>query len=146
MRLVLHYTIGLLFGVGIAISGMMNPLKVVNFFDVSGSWDASLAFVMGGAVSVTFIGYRLIQKRKTPIASTQFHLPPPTVIDRRLVVGSAIFGVGWGMTGFCPGAAIPALDTGRYEVLVFLVAMSVGICLGRVYIHRHTLFAVKHAS
>ena len=100
---------GLVFGVGIAISGMMNPAKVLNFFDLAGSWDPSLAFVMGGALIVAFIGYRLVWKRGTPVFAERFQIPTATAIDARLVGGSALFGIGWGIAGFCPGAAIPAL-------------------------------------
>ncbi|SFR08535.1 DUF6691 family protein [Poseidonocella sedimentorum] len=146
MRLVIHYLIGLVFGTGIAISGMMDPAKVANFFDVAGSWDPSLAFVMGGAVLVAFFGYRLVLKRPAPVIDTQFHLPLSTKIDGRLVAGAAIFGVGWGITGLCPGGAIPALGTGRVDVLVFFVMMAAGIWLGRQYTHRRTLLATRRAS
>lgn len=146
MRLLIFYLIGLVFGTGIAISGMMNPAKVTNFFDVAGHWDPSLAFVMGGAVLVTFIGYRLVLRRPAPVADAEFHLPQSTKIDRRLIIGSAIFGVGWGITGFCPGGAIPALGTGRPEVWAFFIAMAAGIWFGRIYKDRHTLLARRRAS
>ncbi|HMQ40616.1 MAG TPA: YeeE/YedE family protein [Paracoccus sp. (in: a-proteobacteria)] len=123
---------GLVFGVGIAISGMMNPAKVLNFFDLAGSWDPSLAFVMGGALIVAFIGYRLVWKRGTPVFAERFQIPTATAIDARLVGGSALFGIGWGIAGFCPGAAIPALGTGRWEVALFLGAVIVGIWLQRL--------------
>ena len=123
---------GLVFGVGIAISRMMNPAKVLNFFDLAGSWDPSLAFVMGGALIVAFIGYRLVWKRGTPVFAERFQIPTATAIDARLVGGSALFGIGWGIAGFCPGAAIPALGTGRWEVALFLGAVIVGIWLQRL--------------
>lgn len=129
MKLLSTYLIGLIFGIGISISGMANPAKVLNFFDFAGTWDPSLAFVMGGALAVTFIGYRLVLPRPGPIFDTRFHLPTSRVIDARLIGGSALFGVGWGITGFCPGAALPALGTGRWEVLLFVAAMVAGIWL-----------------
>ncbi|UXX82849.1 DUF6691 family protein [Roseovarius pelagicus] len=131
MRLFATYLIGMIFGVGISISGMANPAKVLNFFDVAGAWDPSLAFVMGGAVVVTFIGYRLVLLRHGPVYGARFQLPLSRTIDRRLIGGSALFGVGWGIAGFCPGGALPALGTGRWEVLLFVGAMLVGIWLAK---------------
>lgn len=142
MRFVAYYLIGLVFGTGIALSGMMNPAKVTNFFDIAGSWDPSLAFVMGGALIVTFIGYRLVLKRPAPIVDTEFHLPSATAIDTKLIAGAAVFGVGWGIAGFCPGGAIPAIGTGRIEVIAFVAALTAGIVLGRAYTHRKPLRAV----
>jgi uncharacterized membrane protein YedE/YeeE len=127
MRLVSTYLIGLIFGVGIALSGMANPAKVLNFFDVAGTWDPSLIFVMGGAVMVAFIGYRVVLRRHAPIIDAKFHLPDNPRIDARLLGGSALFGVGWGIAGFCPGGALPALGTGRIEVFAFVAALIVGI-------------------
>lgn len=127
MRLVLGYLIGVVFGVGILISGMANPAKVLNFFDVFGTWDPSLAFVMGGALAVTFIGYRVVLKQPAPMADPKFHLPTKRDIDTRLIAGSATFGVGWGIAGFCPGGALPALGTGNISVLIFVAALVVGI-------------------
>lgn len=124
---------GLIFGTGIALSGMINPAKVLNFFDFAGTWDPSLAFVMGGALIVTAIGYRFVLKRKTPLFDTKFHLPTRKDIDLRLVAGSAIFGIGWGITGFCPGGAIPALGLMEANVWVFILAMIAGIALSRYF-------------
>ncbi|MBF60336.1 MAG: permease [Halomonas sp.] len=123
---------GLVFGIGIALSGMMDPAKVLNFFDVAGTWDPSLAFVMGGALVVTFIGYRLVWRRDAPLFGGRFQVPNSSAIDAKLVGGSAIFGIGWGIAGFCPGAAIPALGTGRWEVALFLGAVAVGFILRRL--------------
>lgn len=131
MRLVLLYLIGVIFGVGISVSGMANPAKVVNFFDVAGLWDPSLAFVMGGALVTTFIGYRLVFGRGAPILADRFELPTARTIDLRLVGGSAVFGIGWGISGFCPGGALPALGTGRWEVFVFVAALIAGILIAR---------------
>jgi len=126
-HLVPAFLIGLLFGLGIVISGMVNPAKVLNFFDFAGTWDPSLAFVMGGALAVTFIGYRLVLARPQPLLAEGFHLPGARHVDRRLVGGAALFGIGWGMAGFCPGGALPALGTGRSEVLLFVAALIAGI-------------------
>lgn len=139
MRLVSTYLIGLIFGVGIAISGMANPAKVLNFFDVAGPWDPSLAFVMGGAVVVAFIGYRIVLRRPAPIIDTKFHLPDNLHLDARLLGGSALFGVGWGIAGFCPGGALPALGTGRIEVFAFVAALIAGIFVAK------GLMALTHA-
>lgn len=132
MKLIFAVITGLVFGIGIAVSGMMDPAKVLNFFDIAGTWDPSLVFVMGGAVVVTFIGYRLVWRRSAPLFGTSFQLPTNSAIDAKLVGGSALFGIGWGIAGFCPGAAIPALGTGRWEVALFLVAVAGGFALRRV--------------
>ena len=132
MKLVFAWITGLVFGSGIAISGMIDPAKVLNFFDIAGSWDPSLAFVMGGAVVVAFIGYRLVLRRRAPLFESRFQVPTASAIDMRLVGGSALFGIGWGIAGFCPGAAIPALGTGRWEVLLFLASVAGGIGLRRI--------------
>lgn len=127
MRIVSAFAIGLVFGLGIMISGMANPAKVLNFFDLAGAWDPSLILVMGGALSVTFIGYRLVFRRPAPLADSRFHLPSTRGIDLRLIGGAAVFGVGWGIAGFCPGGALPALGAGRLEVWLFVVALVAGM-------------------
>ncbi|WP_170604224.1 DUF6691 family protein [Ruegeria arenilitoris] len=132
MKMIFALFTGLVFGIGIAISGMMDPAKVLNFFDIAGTWDPSLAFVMGGALLVTFIGYRVVWRRSAPMFSDGFQLPTSKTIDARLIGGSALFGIGWGVAGFCPGAAIPALGTGRWEVALFLVAVIAGFGLRRL--------------
>lgn len=129
MRLFAAFLSGAIFGLGIIFSGMANPAKVVNFFDISGHWDPSLAFVMGGALAVTAIGYRLIFRHGKPLLDTAFRLPTKSDLDLRLLAGAVIFGIGWGIAGFCPGAAIPTLSTGIPEVFVFTVALIVGILL-----------------
>lgn len=123
---------GLVFGLGIAISGMGNPAKVLNFFDVFGTWDPSLIFVMGGALITTAIGYRIVFGTKSaPIFDAKFHLPTSKTIDAKLVGGSALFGVGWGISGFCPGGAIPALGFAPWPTALFLISMGGGILLAR---------------
>jgi len=127
MRLIVTYLIGVIFGTGIAVAGMANPAKVLNFFDITGTWDPSLAFVMGGALAVTFVGYRLVLPKGVPLFDSTFTLPTSRVIDARLIGGAAIFGIGWGITGFCPGGALPALGTLLPEVWIFIAAMALGM-------------------
>lgn len=131
MKLPIAYLIGLIFGLGISMSGMANPAKVLNFFDVAGSWDPSLAFVMGGAVVVTYFGYRWVLARSKPLYDTRFRLPSRSDIDLKLISGSLIFGLGWGLAGFCPGGALPALGTGNLTVMLFVAALITGIYLTR---------------
>lgn len=118
---------GILFGTGISLSGMANPAKVVNFFDIAGAWDPSLMFVMGGALVVAFVGYRLVFRMPKPFMESTFHVPTNRVIDRKLLGGAAIFGIGWGIAGFCPGGALPVVGTLNADVLVFMGALLVGV-------------------
>lgn len=136
MRLAAAYLVGLVFGTGIALSGMIDPAKVLNFFDVAGTWDPSLAFVMAGALAVTVPGYRLVFRRPRPVLDDHFHLPKASAVDARLVGGAAVFGIGWGIGGFCPGGALPALGTGRPEVVVFVAALVAGILATRAVLDR----------
>ena len=131
-KLVSAFLIGGVFGLGIAISGMVNPAKVLNFFDIAGTWDPSLIFVMGGGLAVAFVGYRLVfGRRKTPVFETAFALPTKRVIDTELVGGAAVFGIGWGIAGFCPGGAIPALGLGYSATAIFVAAVIAGIVVAR---------------
>ncbi|MCU0827940.1 MAG: YeeE/YedE family protein [Tabrizicola sp.] len=131
MRLITALGIGVIFGLGIAISGMINPAKVLNFFDIAGTWDPSLALVMLGALAVAIPGYRLVLGRPAPALEDRFHLPQTRVIDRRLVLGSAVFGIGWGIAGFCPGGAVPALGTGEPGVYLFTASLVGGLLLAQ---------------
>lgn len=117
---------GLLFGAGLALSGMVNPAKVLNFLDVAGTFDPTLLFVLGGAVVTTFIGYKLVLPRQ-PLFAERFQWPTKTDVDTRLVAGAAIFGIGWGLSGFCPGPAIGAVVSLRPEPFVFIAAMAAGM-------------------
>ena len=126
---------GLVFGTGIAVAGMANPAKVLNFFDIAGTWDPSLAFVLGGAVVVTAIGYRFVLRRPKPLLDTTFHRPTARRLDVPLIAGAAVFGIGWGITGFCPGGSIPALGLGQTSAVVFVVSMMTGIGLARLARH-----------
>lgn len=131
-KLISAFVIGGVFGLGIAIAGMINPAKVFNFFDVAGTWDPSLAFVMAGGLAVAFVGYRLLfAARKEAVLGGGFSLPDTRRIDRELVAGAAVFGVGWGIAGFCPGGAVPALGLGHSETVIFLAAMIAGIVIAR---------------
>jgi uncharacterized membrane protein YedE/YeeE len=143
MQFLAIYLTGLLFGVGISISGMANPAKVLNFFDVFGTWDPSLAFVMGGALIVAFIGYRVVLKRPAPTFDPQFYVPTSRQLDSRLIGGSAVFGIGWGISGFCPGGALPALGTLNPSVLIFTTALLVGMSAARWL---PTLLPPRHAT
>lgn len=131
MRIALHFAIGLTFGLGLVISAMVDPAKVQNFLDIFGTWDPSLAFVMAAAVLVTFIGYRLAWRRPRPAFGERFHLPETTAIDRRLVIGAAVFGIGWGLGGYCPGPAFTGLSLLAPGTIVFVPAMFVGMWFAR---------------
>jgi uncharacterized protein len=131
MRLLSAWAIGLVFGLGISLSGMANPAKVLNFFDLAGAWDPSLAFVMGGALVTTFLGYRIVFRRPAPVLDGGFHLPLAKTIDARLIGGSVVFGIGWGISGFCPGGALPALGTGAGDVIAFVAALVAGLLVAR---------------
>lgn len=120
---------GLIFGLGLTISEMVNPAKVLAFLDLFGHWDPSLAFVMGAALIVTAIGYRLVWARERPVFADRFQVPGNRRIDTRLAIGAVLFGVGWGIVGLCPGPAISALTFGGVPVFLFLSAMAVGIGL-----------------
>lgn len=129
MRILTALISGTLFGLGLAVSGMMNPQKVIGFLDVAGAWDPTLAFVMGGALLVTIPAFRLILDRPRPVLADGFSLPTKSSLDARLLGGSALFGVGWGLSGFCPGPAVAALVTGLTPVFAFVAAMLAGMAL-----------------
>jgi uncharacterized protein len=118
---------GLLFGAGLVVSGMTRPTKVIGFLDVFGAWDASLMFVMMGAIAVHFIAYRVVRGQSSPLLAGSFALPTRRDIDMKLLLGAAIFGVGWGLAGFCPGPAVTSLASGSLSVFVFVAAMLAGL-------------------
>jgi hypothetical protein len=121
---------GAIFGFGLSLSGMVDPARVIGFLDIaSGHWDPSLMFVLGGAVCVAFVAVAIQRRLSRPVLDTQFHLSERTDIDARLIVGSVLFGIGWGLAGFCPGPALSALTTGLMSVLLFVAAMTVGMLL-----------------
>jgi len=123
---------GALFAAGLAISGMTKPSKVVGFLDISGAWDASLAFVMLGAIVVHFIAYRVVMRRPAPLFDFKFHVPTRKDIDLRLMLGAALFGVGWALGGFCPGPGLVALGGGSLNAVVFVVGMTIGMLVEQV--------------
>ena len=120
---------GLLFGLGLAVSEMTHASKVLGFLDVAGNWDPSLMFVLGGAVGVTVVTFRFILKRPVPVLEDRFHLPTVKDIDVPLVVGAAIFGAGWGISGYCPGPGVALLAAPGWETWVFIPAMLLGVLL-----------------
>lgn len=124
--------VGTIFGIGLAVSGMMNPAKVLGFLDITGDWDPTLAFVMGGALLVAVPGFALLRKRNGPLLGGVFHLPTRKDLDARLLGGAALFGIGWGLGGFCPGPALSSLSTGIGGVYVFVAAMVAGMLLFRL--------------
>ncbi|QDM16084.1 YeeE/YedE family protein [Tardiphaga sp. vice304] len=127
LRIMVALVAGVVFGFGLAFSGMMDPGRVEAFLDITGPWNANLAFVLGGAVLVAFIGVRIGKRMQQPVLADKFNLPTRTTIDARLLGGAAIFGVGWGLAGFCPGPAVASLALGVPTVLGFVAAMSVGM-------------------
>jgi uncharacterized membrane protein YedE/YeeE len=133
LRMLVALFSGALFGLGLAVSGMANPARVIGFLDVTVDWDPTLALVMGGALLVTVPAFRMIFGRRRPVLAETFELPTKKEIDARLVGGSALFGVGWGLSGFCPGPAmvalVPAIVTGILPVFVFAAAMIAGMAI-----------------
>ena len=132
MRTVLAFVAGLVFGLGLLLSGMADPGKVLGFLDLAGAWDPSLAFVMAGAIGVGAIAFALARRRTRSLLGDPMRLPTATAIDRSLVVGSVLFGAGWGLAGFCPGPALVALGLGEPKAVVFVAAMLVGMGLFEV--------------
>ncbi len=136
-RLFSAFICGLIFGIGLIVAQMSNPAKVLNFLDIAGvstgTWDPSLAFVMAGAIPVAAIGFILARRRKAPVLADIFCPPSETTITARLVIGAAMFGIGWGLVGFCPGPALTALGFGRSEAAIFVAAMIAGMLLFQAY-------------
>ncbi len=133
---------GLLFGAGLTLSAMVNPAKILNFLDIAGDWDPTLIFVMGAGLLVTFIGYRIVFRRPTPLFETRFILPTATAPDLKLLAGAALFGLGWGLTGFCPGPAIAALAFGQWQSYVFVASMAAGM-IAVTALRRRSAIAVE---
>ncbi len=120
---------GIVFGIGLLVSGMANPAKVLGFLDLAGQWDPSLALVMAGAVAVGFIAFLVAGKRDVSFIGLEMNLPTSRHVDRRLIAGSTIFGIGWGIAGFCPGPALVALGMGEAKAAAFVIAMLIGMGL-----------------
>jgi uncharacterized membrane protein YedE/YeeE len=135
---------GLVFGIGLIVSGMFNPTKVLAFLDLAGPWDPSLALVMAGAVAIAAIGFALAKRRKTTLLGAPLQLISARAIDRRLVFGSVVFGVGWGLVGFCPGPALVALGAGSIKALVFFASMIAGMLVFDVLERRRAV--ARHSA
>lgn len=139
MRRIVHGAIaGALFGLGLAVSGMTNPDKVLNFLDLAGNWDPSLALVMGGALLVAVPGFAWVRRRERSLVGDPLPPPPSATIDRRLLLGSALFGIGWGLAGYCPGPALANLAHGTAEAVIFVLAVLAGSQLARIAFARQS--------
>ena len=133
MTLIISFLLGSMFSIGLAISGMMNPEKVIGFLDFFGAWDPALIFVMGGGVTLNFVLFKFILKRKNPILTPVFSLPSNNKIDKRLIIGAALFGIGWGIGGVCPGPGISNLFLFNPKVIVFLIFLILGMVLFNLF-------------
>lgn len=129
MKILSAYIIGLVFGVGLILSGMTNPSKVIGFLDIAGTWDPSLALVMVGAISVAAIAFKVSRVTSASLSGEPFRLPSSTAIDKRLIIGGVLFGAGWGLAGYCPGPALASLTTGGLKPWIFFLAMLVGMAI-----------------
>ena len=136
MQIVFALFCGLIFGIGLIVSGMANPAKVQNFLDLAGQWDPSLAFVMGGAIAVTLPAFMALKRLGKPFFADAFRFPTRTDLDAKLLGGAALFGVGWGLGGFCPGPAVTGVSFGQSATLWFVAAMLVGMVLAKLVARR----------
>lgn len=125
--------VGLLFGAGLALSGMINPARVLGFLDVAGAWDPTLAFVLAAALVPSSLAYAIVRRMKRPLMADEFCIPQNRIIEKRLLAGAALFGIGWGLVGLCPGPAIAGMVLGKWEIWLFVAAMVAGIWLQRLY-------------
>ncbi|WP_300500324.1 DUF6691 family protein [Marinobacter sp.] len=131
MKAFFGYIAGLLFGVGLGLGGMTDPARVLGFLDIFGAWDPTLLFVLGGAVITTFIGYRVVLRQAKPLRGKSFRLPTRHDLDGKLVVGAALFGTGWGLSGYCPGPAFASIGNPSYPLIAMLLAMIAGWWVAR---------------
>lgn len=127
------FLVGLLFAIGLGISGMTQPQKVIGFLDLTGAWDPSLIFVMAGAVGLHFVTYRLVRKKSTPLLDKHWHVPTSKEVSPQLVVGAVMFGVGWGLAGYCPGPALTSVAGLSSNALIFVTSMIVGMSLFKIF-------------
>lgn len=127
---------GILFGFGLALSQMTNPEKVLSFLDIAGNWDPSLIFVMLGALAVTFTGFRIVLKRPYPLFDAKFYLAAKKEIDKPLIIGASLFGIGWGLAGYCPGPVVAGLGQGNFEAVIMLAAIYAGFIVHRIIFER----------
>ncbi|NAO98827.1 DUF6691 family protein [Vreelandella titanicae] len=133
MKTLVGYIAGLIFGLGLAISGMTDPARVLGFLDIAGTWDPTLMFVLGGAVATNFIGYRLVLRRSHPIFGKRFQLPTRQDLDSRLIGGASLFGIGWGLSGYCPGPAFASIIGLSAPLFAMLLTMVIGWFLARAF-------------
>ena len=138
MKRITEYLVGLLFGMGLIISGMANPEKVLGFLDITGTWDPSLAFVMGGGILVGLFAFTAAKNRLTACLGDPMSLPSSTSIAPRLLIGSLLFGIGWGLAGICPGPALVSMAAGEWKALLFVIAMVAGMAIFTAYENRKT--------
>lgn len=129
MNLLFSLLAGLIFGIGLLVSGLADPAKVLGFLDITRVWDPSLAFVMGGAIGVGFFAFRMAKRRARPVYGEKMHMPASQKIDRRLTVGAALFGVGWGLSGICPGPGLVLVGMGAVKGIIFVAAMLAGMLI-----------------
>ena len=137
---------GLIFGLGLVVSHMIDPAKVLGFLDIAGNWDPSLAFVMIGAIPVAAIGFRATRARRAPVLDIEFHGPTRTRVNTGLIIGSALFGIGWGLVGYCPGPALTSLALGRWQSFVFVAAMLVGMVGYRFRDRAGAIFSRRYST
>jgi uncharacterized membrane protein YedE/YeeE len=133
MQVLMSLLAGLVFGIGLIVSGMADPAKVLGFLDLAGAWDPSLAFVMAGAIAVGVIGFAVAKRRRRSLLGLPMQLPGTGPVDRKLVLGGLMFGIGWGLAGFCPGPALVALGMGSAKAIVFVIAMLAGMALHAMF-------------
>ncbi|MBO9687502.1 MAG: YeeE/YedE family protein [Mitsuaria chitosanitabida] len=133
MQVLMSLLAGLVFGIGLIVSGMADPAKVLGFLDLAGAWDPSLAFVMAGAIAVGVIGFAVAKRRRRSLLGLPMQLPGAGPVDRKLVLGGLMFGIGWGLAGFCPGPALVALGMGSAKAIVFVIAMLAGMALHAMF-------------
>lgn len=133
MTILISFISGLIFSIGLGLSGMVNPQKVIGFLDIFGEWDFALAFVMAGAVAINFIAFKLLNGFSKPICAPKFHWPTAKYVDRKLVIGSSLFGVGWGLIGICPGPGLVNIVTLEPKMLVFVLSMITGMLAFKVF-------------
>ena len=145
MQVLMALLAGLVFGLGLIMSGMTDPSKVIGFLDLAGQWDPSLAFVMGGAILVGVVAFRLAATRSQAILGESMQLPTARQIDRRLILGGLAFGAGWGLAGYCPGPALASLVTGGSKPLIFTIAMLAGMVIFEIH-DRFAQFPAKKAA
>jgi hypothetical protein len=133
MRIISAFITGLIFGIGLIISGMTNPAKIIDFLDITGQWDPSLLLVMLGAVSITFFAFRFVERKSVSLLGDNIQLPKKTGLDKPLIVGAVLFGIGWGLAGYCPGPALASLSSGLLPPVLFVLTMITGMGIFEIY-------------